>query len=464
MSFPIKRLLYERSPRIVKRAIGAVPFALLAGSSYRSVLRRGPAIDCLSALEVRALQERLLGPLLRHAVRQVPAYHAQRGIVDRLPPLEALKDFPPIDKDEVQRRRDEFVARDLASIAHYKTSTGGTTGNQLTVLLPDNSQAVETAFMHRQWARVGYHPSHRKATFRGVPFPHLPPGVYWQENPVYNELQFSPFHMNSGTLGAYLRQLQLWRPLFLHGYPSAVTLLADHVNRQGLEKPLPGLRAVFLGSEGCTPRQRSSIEQAFGCRVYTWYGHSERLVLAGECEDSEVYHCIPDYGLAELLDPTSGRPCGEGQRGEIVGTTFHNRAMPLIRYQTGDSAVLEPSRCACGRNWMRFSAVEGRWRQEVVVGKNGSRISVSALNMHGPVFDRVFRYQYHQDQPGVCLLKVVPGEGFRIEDARAIEVAYRSKVGDELDLRVVVVNDIPLTGRGKLRMLVTTLPDSAPTP
>ena len=31
---------------------------------------------------------------------------------------------------------------------------------------------------------------------------------------------------------------------------------------------------------------------------------------------------------------------------------------------------------------------QGRWKQDMVVGQKGSRISIAALNMHGPLFER----------------------------------------------------------------------------
>ena len=43
--------------------------------------------------------------------------------------------------------------------------------------------------------------------------------------------------------------------------------------------------------------------------------------------------------------------------------------------------------------------------------------------------------------------------GFSETDEAAILAAYRAKVGDELDVSIEVVDDIPLTERGKLKQL-----------
>jgi phenylacetate-CoA ligase len=220
---------------------------------------------------------------------------------------------------------------------------------------------------------------------------------------------------------------------------------------------------VFLVSEACLPEQRDRIERAFRTRVFSFYGHSERLVMAGECEDNDTYHCFPDYGIAEILKEDGAR-CDVDVRGEIVGTGLLNRAMPLVRYRTGDYAYPDPPKCTCGRVWDRFSRVEGRWKQEMIVGRHGARISLTALNMHGPVFEKVVRYQYVQEQPGACQLRVMVTPGFEERDRLQIEQAYADKVAQEIDLSVVVVDDIPLTERGKLARLVSRLPAEAATP
>ena len=43
-------------------------------------------------------------------------------------------------------------------------------------------------------------------------------------------------------------------------------------------------------------------------------------------------------------------------------------------------------------------------------------------------------------------------------DRQAIEAAYRDKVGEEVRFIVQLVDDIPLTARGKLKMLDSRVP------
>lgn len=457
MTFKIKRRFYESLPIPIKRSVRIVPFSWWGGKTYRSICDRGAWIDRAGPAELRQYKQQELGKVLRFATDQVPAYQSLRRIVDRYKPFEALNGFPLLDKDTVWANQRSFLPRDFEKIPHYETTTGGTSGNQLKIYLDDCSQSVELGFMHRQWLRVGYQPGHRKATFRGVSFPNQKPGIYWQHNPIYNEFQFSPFHMSEDNLRAYVDQIIRFAPSYLHGYPSAVDVLAEYILRHDLADQIPIINAALLGSEGVSMAQRERIERAFRTRAYSWYGHSERVVLAGECEKNSTYHHFPDYGILEIIDD-AGSECDQaGDRGEIVGTGLFNRCMPLIRYRTGDYATRMDSRCECGRVWDRFTDVEGHRKQEMIVGKTGARISIAALNMHGPLFERVVRFQYFQDLAGVCVLKIMVAPEFTEQDRSAIEEAYKLKVGDEVQFNVVVVDGIPLTVRGKSKMVDSRL-------
>jgi phenylacetate-CoA ligase len=452
--FSLKRKIYELTPEWLARTMCRVPFPVLAGRPYRTTIARGETIDRACWAELRSWQSERLGATLRYAAEEIPAYEHLKGVVSRLAPFEALKAFPMVDKDTLQADFDRFLPRCLRRVPHYSITTGGTSGNQLKFFVDDDSHAIETAFMHRQWARVGYHWRRRKATLRGVEFSRMRPGEYWQFNPVYNELQLSPFHLNATTIGRYLEALVRFRPNFIHGYPSSVAMLALLALDEGRDLGALGLRAILLGSEQVFPEQREVIERAFNARVFSWYGHSERVILAGECEYTDGYHHFPDYGILEIV-ATDGETAVEvGSTGELAGTGLHSRSMPLIRYRTGDVARRLSNECRCGRVFERFDQVQGRWGQEYLLGATGTRIYTTALNMHGPYFDKVNRYQYVQRAPGQVDLRLMVASGFTSADLARLKDALGRKLGSELRVDPVLVDDIPLTSRGKLRRVL----------
>ena len=437
----------------MKKICCKVPFSMIAGKEYREVYHRGDWFDQASREEILAYQERALGRLLRHATMEVPAYFFLRSVVEKFNPLEALSAFPFLEKEELQKDPDRYLSRNLDQTPCYETTTGGTSGNQLRFHLDDHSQSMETGFMHRQWKRVKYKAKDKKVVFRGVSFDNLKPNVFWQENPIYNEIQFSPFHMSDANLESYLIEFIRYQPKFVHGYPSAVEIFADYILRNDKTKLIPKVQAVLLGSEGTTDQQRRIIERGLGARVFSWYGLSERVALGGECEKNSSYHLMPDYGYVEIIKEDGSLCYEEGDEGEIVGTNLFNFSMPFIRYKTGDWAKRLSAECECGRNWDRITEVKGRWKKEFVVGSSGAKISTAALNMHGDLFNSVQRFQYFQDKPGEMVIKILPKKEFSNSSQELIESAYKKKVGDELQVKIRIVDDIPLTKRGKVKML-----------
>ena len=437
----------------MKKICCKVPFSMIAGKEYREVYHRGDWFDQASREEILAYQERALGRLLRHATMEVPAYFFLRSVVEKFNPLEALSAFPFLEKEELQKDPERYLSRNLDHTPCYETSTGGTSGNQLRFYLDDHSQSMETGFMHRQWKRVNYKAKDKKAVFRGVSFDNLKPNVFWQENPIYNEIQFSPFHMSDSNLESYLFEFIRYQPKFVHGYPSAVEIFADYILRNNKTKLIPKVQAVLLGSEDTTDQQRRIIERGLGARVFSWYGLSERVALGGECEKNSSYHLMPDYGYVEIIKEDGSLCYEEGDEGEIVGTNLFNFSMPFIRYKTGDWAKRLSAECECGRNWDRITEVKGRWKKEFVVGSSGAKISTAALNMHGDLFNSVQRFQYFQDKPGKMVIKILPKKEFSNSSQELIESAYKKKVGDELQVKIRIVDDIPLTKRGKVKML-----------
>ena len=52
--------------------------------------------------------------------------------------------------------------------------------------------------------------------------------------------------------------------------------------------------------------------------------------------------------VGRLPECRAFRALPDGETGEIVFTTLTRRAMPLIRYRTGDVSRIVPGRCPCG--------------------------------------------------------------------------------------------------------------------
>ena len=232
--------------------------------------------------------------------------------------------------------------------------------------------------------------------------------------------------------------MKRFQPKYVQAYPSSASLLARHLLAHGDPRP-SSVATVLCGSENRYTWQRSLIEEAFGCRVFGWWGQSEGVGLAGECEHASELHIYPQYGLTELVDE-SGHPIETpGVLGEIVATGFHAMTMPLLRYRTMDMVVLAAGTCdACHRPYRRLERIEGRM-QEFIVSEQGRLVSMTAINMHSSVFDRVRQFRFVQTTPGHVTLRVVPAPEFGADDEARIVAEVSAKLGGDLRLRVELV-------------------------
>jgi phenylacetate-CoA ligase len=447
------RRLYDRSPELVRTLVGAtyrsLPARLVHGPQYRHFRELIQRFDRATAQELAAYQLQQLQELVEHAYRHVPYYRRSFDAASVRPEdirrLEDIERLPLLTKEDVQQHRDELVATDAPARLRLYMTTGGSTGIPVGFYLQRwTTRPKELAFMEDQWSRVGYRRRDRCAILRGTP---LPDGQLFRLDPARGHLVMSSYHLTAENARAYVAALERFRPRFVQAYPSSAMLLATHMQELGLATP-PGIAALLAGSENLFPTQRRLLESVFGCRVFSWYGHAERLVLGGECEHSTDYHLYPQYGIAELA--------GDG---EVVATGFHNRVMPLIRYRTMDRAVRADGPCACGREYPRLRSVEGRL-QELLVTAGGRRISMTAINMHSPVFDRVRQFQFRQSEVGRVTFTYVPRPGFGAEDVAQIRAELFEKLGDDVDLALEAVERIDPSPSGKHRFLLQQLPDS----
>jgi phenylacetate-CoA ligase len=175
--------------------------------------------------------------------------------------------------------------------------------------------------------------------------------------------------VSSGNTARQHLLLQDFRPAGLCGTPSFVLHIAESLREQGGDPRRLGLRYAMLGAEPWTDALRAAIEGAFECRAQDIYGLSEIVGpgVAGECEARAGLHVCDDHFLPEIVDPATGAPRPAGVEGELVLTTLTKRAMPMVRYRTGDVTSLTTEPCACGRTSARIARIKGRADDMLVV-------------------------------------------------------------------------------------------------
>ena len=194
---------------------------------------------------------------------------------------------------------------------------------------------------------------------------------------------------------------------YLHGYPSAIydfAVYCENLDSELRDLLRKSLKGAFLGSEFPASTYRDKIESVFGIKSISWYGHTERAILAYEKEEKFIYHPFQTYGFAEAL-----KDSGTGKF-KLIGTSFYNYASPLIRYDTGDE--IEP--VAEQNGILESFKIRGGREGEFVLDKRHKKIALTGLifGRHHRIFDVARFIQIKQTVKGKATILVTINSQF----------------------------------------------------
>ncbi|MFC1793706.1 phenylacetate--CoA ligase family protein [Planctomycetota bacterium] len=452
-----KKNLWDKTPTSIKSTLGRVleiaPPTWWLGKKYRKNCKFLRDAQWWQAERAREYQLSRLRETLTLAYQKTDFYRCKFDTVGFHPQdfrsLEDIIHLPTIDKDTVIKDITAMCARSVKSPDVDYGSTGGTSGTPLHFYMDSNRSYVEYAYLTTSWERIGYTIGMPMAVIRGRVIRPNRDDFYHEYDPILRHHYYSNFHMTEHNMSRYLRHIRKIGPCVLHTYASSAHTFAKFVLETGEQMPR-NVKAILLESENVYADQVNDIERAFGARTFSLYGHSEKLVLAAQCEHSNHYHVWPTYGYFELLDKNGKPVTTRGQQGEIVGTGFINMVMPFIRYRTGDWATYVGDRCeACGREHTIISDIKGRWPQGWLIAADGSVVTMTALNVHDDTLKNVREYQFHQSTPGKATLCIIPNIPLGDQEQELIIANMNKRLQGQVTLNLEIRTKLVKTARGK---------------
>jgi len=392
--------------------------------------------------------ERQLLELLRVAINDV-VYYSERYQINDVKSLDDFKNnFEFIDKDIVMAQWNKFVNSNVELLQYAKGTTGGTSGKPMQLLMPKNRFIVELASLHYYWEKFGFCFSSR-AVLRNHK---LDSGFI--VNPIMKEYIFDGFTLTDELFSILYSTMKKYKITYLQCYPSSGYEFANYLKRNKLDTKF--IKAFFVSSENVLDHQRDIVKQ-LGINYFSLYGHSEKLVMAGNCPYSDYYHIMPGYGYVELVDQADKIINEEGVLGEIVGTTYRNKGFPLIRYKTGDYSEYVYIDCKCGYKGMALNKIHGRWDGDKIFNKDGSFVTTTALNLHNDLYSVIEGLQYIQNEKGELLVNIVPGESFDCTHEMRIYEHYNEKMNGDTHIEVCRVDSLKRQSNGKFILLLSTV-------
>lgn len=406
--------------------------------------------DRLNNAERIRFQTGKLYSTLQLALLKYPFY---RNISPDFSPEDAervLRDhFPVIDKYDLLNNPSELYPNGGKVRPWYLAGkSSGTTGTPLVVYRSLKSAVLEQAFIRRHWEWSGFSTASARVTLRGdmvVPLEtEHPPFWYW--NRFDRQLIVSSRHLREPFAESIIAEIQKLQPYALQAYPSTAYSLAKILDDRDQTLAIPYL---FAASEPLYGHQIDLIKRRMGSTIMDMYGMAERVAFATGCEIGNM-HLNSDYSFVEILDD-QGQPTTE--EGFVVGTTFHNDVMPLVRYRLSDRTRILPDPCACGRTFPLIAPVTGKY-EDAVFNKHGNPISPSVLTFAFKGVENIAKSQVAQVGEGLWQIRIVPMAGYTKSDEEKLVKNIHRLVDADIDLEVVLRDNIPNTSAEKFRWVV----------
>jgi len=417
----------------MSRLAAMVEFAMRPSriQMYRSFL-----ISQYEPLDIRSVrQDERLAALLSYADETVPYYrqlfahagmHARdiQGVCD-------LGALPILTRGMIRENPEAFYPEMHDGKPFVRGSTGGSTGQPLQYRMSTEDSEAGVALMYRSFGCGGYRPGDSMVVVAGGSLISSSPSVIDRvRDLVTNRRNLSSYGMTPERMAAYVDLISRWHPQYVRGYASSLFALSRFALVRGI-RPYSSIRAVFSTAECLSPSARLAIEQAFNCDVFDGYGLNDGGVSAAECAEHSGFHVDLERAVLEVVDEV-GRPV-VGRAGRILATSLLNRAMPFIRYDTGDIGVMTSGTCLCGRTGPLLSTILGRQTDLLVI--DGVTIGSPVLTVLMGTTSASWYQIVQTDGYSVTFRIVNPDRDTRQRDEAMIVRSMRQHVGETARVR-----------------------------
>jgi phenylacetate-CoA ligase len=368
---------------------------------------------------------------------------------------DTLANWPLLDKEPLRHGLSAFTAgyKWLSAPA----TTGGTSGVPLKVLRSLEAIVFEQAAIDQVIASVGADAKiARTAVLRGD----NPRDIEISPNPdrqlinAGRVLTMSANAVTHTSVENIANTLEKFSPELLCAYPSALETLVRYLRDNDRRLSIP---AVVTSSEVFRPESWALVEDRLGCKAADYYGQAERIAFAS-ADAAGQYRFQHAYSRVEFI-PYDGHgvPRDIGHRlYEVVGTSYWNNLLPIVRYRTGDLIRLPASwgereleELALGLR--TFEGVLGR-QQELLVCPQAIRIT--GIGCIPQDVRNVLRFQVVQEDLDEARIFVLPNSKFSVSDAELLLANARARIPPNVNVTVEIASRLERTPRGKTPLIV----------
>lgn len=434
-------------PRLTRAYYRAVPFRHRYERTYRDTLAKLIGNEQRPTAHLLEEQRRDLIDLLTNASHHVPFYRRyfnEHGLKPKdIEGPEFLQRLPILTKSMINENILDFIDEryDPESLVEFKTS--GSTGVKFVFKGTDSMFKKEAAFVTRAYLAHGSRLYDDWSIWIRRYVPQGTEAPLFKKDHELRRVYMSAYHLNNSSVHDYVQAINDLGYKTISTYPSTAYILACLLEEENLK--FPRIESIHLASEMLMDEWAAKIAQVLpDVRLKAHYGQMEKASFFHQA-DSDHYVDNLEYGVTEFV-PSNGQL-------SVIGTGFLNRAMPFIRYDTGDTAeLLEHQEHGVGLP-VRVKRFIGR-RDDIIVTADGNRLP--GVNFYTMMYKipGVKMFQIIQEERDKVRVRVVPNRDWTAAMAEETRTALSERLGST-KIYIEECTEITRSERtGKIRCIV----------
>ncbi len=327
-----------------------------------------PESAFLSKEEIVAMQEKKLQETITYLNQYSPFYKEfftkARFNPSGIKTMEDLSVIPVTIKEDLQQRNEDFLCVPRNKIIEY-SSTSGTLGNPVTIMLTENDLARLACNEYASLVSIESSVNDIYQIMLTLDRQFMAGMAYYSG---IQKLGGGIIRLGPGVPSLQWETILRLKPTAIIAVPSFIVKLISYAQEHKIDINSTTVKKALCVGENIRNADFSlnalgkKITDAWDIKLFSTYASTEMQTAFTECTECKGGHLQPDLLIVELLDEM-GKAVAPGEPGEVTITTLGVEGMPLLRYKTGDICVYDDTPCACGRNSLRLSPVMGRKKQ-----------------------------------------------------------------------------------------------------
>jgi phenylacetate-CoA ligase len=414
-----------------------IPYSWRLGRSYVLFQKEINKYNKLSEDEKISYILERLDNIVKYASNHFDFYHKLYNEYDcidlKIKNLDDFNKIPIITKSMIRPHTNEFSG-------DMYQNTGGTSGEPFGFYIDKEAYAREWSHQHHIWSKIGYRYKDIKLAFRAKDLGKK--NIVY--NPVHNEFAVNIYKNVSIYKNEILKLFAKRDIRHIHGCPSMIYRFFRELEDSTTDKEkkfiLQTKRYCIFTSEFPLDYIVAYLKEVWELSGISFYGHSEKAILAEDIELQNIYTPYMTYGYTEI----------QGEK--LLGTSYHNRDMPLIRYDTGDIVEGKISENGLLEN---FKITKGR-EADFIVDKNGKKLSVASIvyGKHHKVFNIADYVQVKQERDGEIIFYITIKDKKMLKNTKLNTKEYFNLSNIKLDYKFRIIDAPILTSRCKLKIKI----------